>query len=539
MIKLLILFLGFISPSLLVSQITPEWVKILNGPYDYLDVGYDIALDKNGNVFVGGASVSITNGAPDYIVVKYDNSGQFQWSQNYNGVGNYEDNFKAIAVDEEGSLYVTGGSYEGSSGMDYVTLKYGPTGAQEWKSVYSGLNVDNDDEAADIAVGTDGFIYVTGSSAGYSSSMWTDFATIKYLPQGDTVWTARFGGSGMPNDVANAIAVDDSGYVYVAGYTETFGGERYNYATIKYTPDGDTAWARFYNGTGNDEDRAYALAVDGSGNVYVTGASWGAYYNDYATVKYNADGVQQWVARYNGPANADDYAFDLKIDSQGNVYITGYSGGNGYDYATIKYDSAGEEEWVARYNGPAGLNDYAMKLALDNEGNIFVTGYSENAPSPYTSTTDIVTIKYNSTGIEQWVDRYNGPGNYHDKGAAIASDNAGNVYVTGRTDTYGQQNGADIVTIKYATTNSISDHPLNEHLVIYPLPAKDLLHIISMSEILRIDLVDLTGKVIYSNENPGKSLVLPVEDLPGGMYFLKFSLKDGFSGARKVLMAKE
>src|SRR5437764_8209758 len=104
------------------------------------------------------------------------------------------------------------------------------------------------------------------------------------------------------------------------------------------------AWVAAYNGSGS----ADAIAVDGSGNVYVTGASGG-----YATIMYNSAGQQQWVARYNGPLNSGG-AHAIALDIPGNVYVTGQSTGIGTaeDYATIKYNSAGQQQWVARYNGP-------------------------------------------------------------------------------------------------------------------------------------------------------------------------------------------
>ncbi|MBE0433897.1 SBBP repeat-containing protein, partial [candidate division WOR-3 bacterium] len=105
----------------------------------------------------------------------------------------------------------------------------------------------------------------------------------------------------------------------------------------------DTAWVGRYNGPGNDYDEATSLAVDEQGNVYVTGSSIGSGTSlDYATIKYDSAGVEQWVQRYNGPANGDDWATSLAVDGQGNVYVTGPSIGSGtsLDYATIKYDSA-------------------------------------------------------------------------------------------------------------------------------------------------------------------------------------------------------
>ncbi|MBA3726798.1 MAG: SBBP repeat-containing protein, partial [Armatimonadetes bacterium] len=187
-------------------------------------------------------------------------------------------------------------------------------------------------------------------------------------------------------------------------------------------------WVARYNGPANSDDVARDVEVDASGNVYVTGYSYGVGSAlDYATVKYDSAGNEQWVARYNGPANNNDYAFALAVDASGNVYVTGKSVGSGTndDYATVKYDSAGNEQWVARYNGPANSSDEAYALGVDGSGNVNVTGSSVGSGTGY----DYATVKYDSAGNEQWVARYNGPANSWDGGLALAVDASGNVYV--------------------------------------------------------------------------------------------------------------
>ena len=87
-------------------------------------------------------------------------------------------------------------------------------------------------------------------------------------------WVARYNGWAEGTDVVSAIAVDKGGNVYVTGYSFGYGSS-YDYATIKYAPDGETLWVRRYNGTGDYKDSASALAVDNNGNVYVTGSSFG------------------------------------------------------------------------------------------------------------------------------------------------------------------------------------------------------------------------------------------------------------------------
>src|SRR5437773_1323406 len=141
--------------------------------------------------------------------------------------------------------------------------------------------------------------------------------------------------------------------------------------------------------------------------------------------------TQAWVARYNGPGNLDDGAHAIAGDSSGNVYVTGGSHGSGtdLDYATIKYDSAGQEQFVARYNGPGNGWDRAAAIALDSSANVYATGQSLGSGTGF----DYATVKYDSAGQEQWVARYNGPGNGEDDAVAIASDSSGNVYVTGQS----------------------------------------------------------------------------------------------------------
>jgi len=185
------------------------------------------------------------------------------------------------------------------------------------------------------------------------------------------------------------------------------------------------AWVSNYTGVFDDEPTG--ITVDGLLNVYVTGYSSIPDYSAYVTIKYNSFGQEAWVASYSGP-NSINFAAAIAVDSSGNVYVTGSSGSFGsgdYDYATIKYKNSGQQQWVARYNGPGNLTDYATAIAVDRSGNVYVTGGS-GFPSG-----DYATIKYDNSGQQQWVARYNGPGNADDHAEAIAVDGSGGVYVTG------------------------------------------------------------------------------------------------------------
>ena len=437
------------------SGVQQEWVALYNGGYGP-DIADAIAIDGSGNVYVTGSSVgpgTCNLACVDYATIKSDPSGTQQWAARYNGPASDSDQASAIAVDASGNVYVTGSSIGTTwPDYDYATIKYGSSGQQQWVARYSGPGNDLDFGNA-IAVDALGNVYVTGAS--FDSATGFDYATVKYDSSGQQQWVARYNGLGNADDEAYGIAVDASANVYVTGYSA--GSDTGNdYVTIKYDSSGQEQWVARYNGPTNANDYANAIAVDGSGNVYVTGFSDNSGF-DYATIKYDSSGQQQWVARYNGPANDDDEARAIIVDGAGNVYVTGYSVGSGTqeDYATIKYDASGTEEWVARYDGPANLNDDAVALAVDSSGNVYVAGWSVGLGTGF----DYAAVKYDTSGAEQWVARYDGSASADDQSYAIAVDALGNVCVTGYGTVDAKSGLTDYATIKYSQLPSSTPTP--------------------------------------------------------------------------------
>ena len=212
------------------------------------------------------------------------------WVRRFDGPGGLEDIGYAVAVDTSGNVYVAGGCKDTDTYNDYTTIKYFPNGDTAWLRTYSGPG-DGHDQALAIAVDDSGYVALTGFS--YGSGTDYDYATVRYYPNGDTVWARRYNGTGNSGDAALDVATDDSGNVYVTG--QSFGsGTGYDFATIKYEPDGDAAWVRRYDGPDNTGDNAMAIVVDNSGNVCVTGfgVCWSEHPFDYVTIKYNPDGSQ-------------------------------------------------------------------------------------------------------------------------------------------------------------------------------------------------------------------------------------------------------
>ncbi|MFQ6103265.1 MAG: SBBP repeat-containing protein [Candidatus Glassbacteria bacterium] len=432
------LFLVFCLSFLNATE-SHGWMSRYNGPADSWDRAYALTLDAAGNVYVTGASESVETFV-DYATIKYGSFGRRLWVARYNGSADYADKAYSIAVDGYGNAYITGESWGSETDQDYATVKYDENGEEVWVARYNGPG-NGRDVANALVVDELGNVYVTGFS--YGTGTLGDYTTIKYDTDGNELWVSRYDGPSSGLDVPKAIAIDGVGNVYVTGESVDYND---SYTTIKYDSEGNELWVARYSATTYFNDVARAITVDGEGNAYVTGFSYDTgTEHDYATIKYDGDGNELWVERYNGTGNSWDSAHSIAVDGAGNVYVTGQSSGidTGYDYATVKYDADGNELWTARYDGPAGDDDMAKSITLDGEGNVYVTGKSHGIGTDW----DFATIKYDSDGNEEWIWRFNYLGDSDDRAKAIAIDHDGNICVTGRSRESGES--FDYTTLKY------------------------------------------------------------------------------------------
>jgi hypothetical protein len=216
--------------------------------------------------------------------------------------------------------------------------------------------------------------------------------TSKYSGAGIALWSNSY-----VYGLAKAIAVDrNSSNVYVTGYSLT--GTNYFFATIAYSGAGVPLWTNNFNRPGAPDDRAIAIAVNNSGNVFVTGRSSRVYNSSlesdfkYATVAYSSVGMPLWTNVY---SNGGDVPAAIATDTIGNVFVTGSSSGpSGGGYATVSYSNAGVPLWTNRYDPHPGPGD-ATAMAVDRSGNVFVAGEARIVP-PY-GVYHFVTVKYNTT----------------------------------------------------------------------------------------------------------------------------------------------
>jgi uncharacterized delta-60 repeat protein len=470
------------------------WVARYGGPDDTKDRARVIATDGMGNIIVAGQSDD------DFITIKYDSAGNQLWVARYDG-GSFDNGANDIAVNALGEIYVAGSGYGETWLSDMIAIKYDADGNELWVSWYDGAS-GKADEASAIAVDFSGNVYICGY---VTSASGADIVTIKLNPSGSRLWIGQTSG-GM--GIGRKLSVDHSGNVYVAGFiigggvdsaittlkydsqgnplwvdhypgygnvaglaiesdgnVLTVGSNRvrsqfvdgyedWDIVTLKYDPDGNRIWSESHAEASSSYDKAVAMALDHSGNTYVTGNSSAdvdlGSISDIVVVKYDIQGNLVWAARYDEPAGSYEMAVDLSIDASGNSYVLGLSIGEGshniggnHNIITIKFDSSGNRLWSVLYDGLDNGPDDPADLAVDDAGNVYVTGSSMFADH----TTDIVAAKYDTNGNQIWLNLYNGTANGNDDGAAIAVGFDGCAYVTGTS--YGGESDYDIVTIKY------------------------------------------------------------------------------------------
>lgn len=386
-----------------------------------------------------------------------------QWASRYTSAGSNTDRAVDIDRDTTGNVIVTGTSWNGSN-FDIVTVKYDPAGNQLWASSFNGSG-NGFDEARSIDVDDNGNSYITG----YTLSTGNDYniITIKYDASGNQMWATTYNGTANGFDEGYDVTSDAAGNVYVCGSAETSNAA--NYVTIKYNSAGVQQWATLYNGSGANSDQAYALTIDGSGNVYVTGYSWGGTTPDFdiATIKYNNSGVQQWVYRYNGPGTRFDSGQDIEVNGAGEVYVCGYAraavGITNYESVLLKIDNAGNFQWAQTYNGPGNDYDRANKILIQSNGNVVITGRSVGTTS---TAEDLILLNYNGvSGSVIWERRYDGGFVQWDEGKDLSTDQYGNIYVTGYSYNSGSNN--NYITFKYDSLGTM------EWLVKYNGPANN------------------------------------------------------------------
>lgn len=534
----LVFFLFLFFNYNLFSQGAQEWTARYNGIGNGYDAANSIITDNLGNIVLTGHSQRVFGTSnSDYATIKYFPTGELQWVSIYNGPGNDDDYPEKVVIDKNNDIYVSGWSKGIGNNYDYATIKYNTLGIEQWVARYNGISNDKD-QARSLVVDDSGNVFVTGQS--YNSTSLYDCITIKYSSTGIQKWLSNYNNLNN-SDGGYDIKLDNFGNIYVVGYSANVGSQE-DFITIKYNSSGIQQWIARYDGIAHQTDEAKYLSIDDSGNIYVCGASLGVgNYEDYVVVKYNSFGIEKWVKRYDGSAIYFDKPCGVQVGKTGNIYVSGFSteSGTGYDFTTIKYNSIGNLLWIAKYNN--GLNDIAFSFVVDSKENVYVTGESDGNSFGF----DYATVKFDSAGNQKWVKRYSSQGDSNDRATSLTLDTMCNVYVTGYS-------GTDFLTIKYhqtiTTINPVlsevpSDFNLEQNFPNPFNPVTSFKYQVSQLNNVKLFISDILGNeiAVLVNENkiPGSyEIQWNAENFSSGIYFYSLQVDGNLIDTKKMLLLK-
>ena len=359
-----------------------------------------------------------------------------EWVANYNGSGT--GSFYAVknAIDKFGNLIVLG-----RTSSDYITLKYNNSGNLLWEKRYNGI-ANSSDMPRDMTLDDSGNVYVTGYSFEGTSNGGVNWLTIKYNTSGNMIWVKSLDWIGHKGDDARSIKVDNNYNVYVTGYGYvgppplTF---KEDLVVAKYNKDGELQWTRSHSSHPFYSDHGHSILIDSKNFIYVSGYA----VDSILTIKYDQSGNTIWERTFF--RNTTDMIQPLftKLDQQNNIIVNGYySVETQYNFVTLKYDDNGNLLWSRIFDSPVGAAEFVGGIEVDVNSNIFITG------STFTTFYhDVMLLKYSPLGDTLWIKTYDAGYVSDEMSYSIVVDTFGNAYVTGSS--YSTTTLEDFITLKY------------------------------------------------------------------------------------------
>jgi uncharacterized protein (TIGR03437 family) len=397
--------------------------------------------------------------------------------------GNGLDYAYAVAVDSIGNTYVAGGvgstvfNIKGTE--DAFVTKLRPNGSRLYTSFIGGSAVD---EARGIAVDVQGNVYVTGSTGSLdfpvrgpiqAKTGGSGDAFVAKLNQGGNLIYATYLG-GSANDSGSAVAIDSAGNAYIVGTTfssdfptvnpfQAAKGAQQDAFIAKINPTG-TAWVYSTYLGGNNVDEGNGIAVDAAGSAYVTGYTASTNFPlqspfrsgnqgsvDAFVTKINPAGSALVYSTYLG-GSATDYGTAIAVDSSGSAYVTGSVTSDDFplvnpidnklgshavgDVFVTKFNPSGSALVYSTYLG-GGSEDDPYALAIDSAGNVYITGRTNSSDFPLMNPIqavrtafDMFVTEINASGSALLFSTFIG-GTGSESGRGIAVDRLGNIHVAG------------------------------------------------------------------------------------------------------------
>jgi hypothetical protein len=365
----------------------PGWIRILGD--EAYDNGSGIAVDSSGNSYVVGNTSGLYGEPNSAFIAKYDIFGNQVWLKRFfETPGARLALFKDVAVDKDGGVYITGYRYiYTADATEYISFieKYDASGNQLWLKEFGGIEYIKSEA---ITVDKNGFISVTGSIySGQDLFGNADIFVAKYDVSGNRLWLKQFGTNredvGQLGSADQDIAIDANGNIYITGTTlGSFvchdGASTLNDVFLmKIDTDGNQIWVEQF--CSEENDYGDGIAVDEFGNSYITGtrlvgSGWNVTYYDAFIAKYDTLGNQLWINLF-GYSHVD-MGNDIAVNPSGSIDVVGWTYnqvstlGDVVDDALFiaKYDASGQQISIRQFYVPHKSSTQVNRIAIDEAG---------------------------------------------------------------------------------------------------------------------------------------------------------------------------
>ncbi len=371
----------------LTSAGDTNWIYRNESPYyDAMDA---IVYGPDNNIYAAGhEEISANEG--NMFILRLEHNGSYPW---FVGIGGSGYNAAcAMACGTDNNIYVAGTV---DSTQEFAVTSVTNGGDFNWMYTYNGPG-NGYDVAVSVVWGPDGNIYAAGYSEGVSTG--ADMTVISLTTSGDTNWVYRYNGSINGDDAASSIIYGSDGNLYICGSSATAAGD--DFTVISLSRSGQERWVYRYDGPLNTDDGANDLCYGADGNIYVTGdideIGTGS---DLIAVSLDTLGNERWIYTFDGPGTYWDWGRSIVYGADGNLYIAGSTSGSStyMDFTVISLTPSGDTNWVYTYNASGNEGDFASQAVYGLDGTVYAAGKS----SGFGTYDDLLVISLNPTGIEE------------------------------------------------------------------------------------------------------------------------------------------